>query len=68
MTNMSEFKGVTGQYPYEIIGITPAPQRFNGHPTDQADSLIQVERNNLGIAGDDQIAHGINDPFAFRED
>jgi hypothetical protein len=57
---------ITGQPLYQSIGITPQSLRFNGQPNPEEDS-VHVEGNELLIAGDDEIAHRINDPFAFRE-
>jgi hypothetical protein len=66
MPDINEFRGITGQYPYDIIGITPPTQRF-GHTAEEVPSG-QIQRQQLRVGGDSEIANRIDDPFAFCED
>lgn len=66
MSDTFHTETVTGQRPYDVIGITPPSQRFNGQPPELIS--CHVERDQLCVAGDDEIADRINDPFAFCKD
>lgn len=65
MADHVEFETVTGREPYQSVGVTP---RWFGHqPATEQPPSVEVEGDQLRVGGDGEIAHRVNDPFAFRE-
>lgn len=67
MADKIEFEVVTGREPYQIVGVTPS---WYGHRPDAQPNpspSVEVQREQLRVGGDSEVAHRVDDPFAFRE-